>query len=195
MCAIPSGASYRDWLYYFPTPAHRESTGACITCPYVGPACEGYARSPLQVVQYDIPAGVVYASTYVNDMNAAQPVGVTSTGTASMTAQGRTASASFDNAYHIGPCGGTPPISGALTLPVSALVGQPFHLSLSAQVTQAPQYGRAYVYGLLSFRDLPPGYAVTSCNGFRDLATRSVPRTWGSLKSLSVARCPQSPKR
>ena len=214
MCAVPGGASYRDTYYYFSTPAHRESTAACVTCQLnVNPTCEGTPRSPLEVVQFDIPAGVVYARTYVFDLYAVGPVGAASqdqywitgpasatpitctarfevggygncfaTGTASMTVQGHTRSASFDNALTIGPCDQTPPISGALTRAVSASVGQPFGVSLSAQVTRAPQYGSAYVYGLLSFRDLPPGYAIVSCNGF-GATTPTVPHTWGSVKS------------
>lgn len=214
MCAVPAGASYQDAYYYFSTPAHRESTAACVTCQYaVNPTCEGTPRSPLEVVQFDIPAGVVYARTYVFDQLAAGPVGATSqdqywitgpasataitctarlevggygscfaTGAASMTVQGHSRSASFDNSLTIAPCDQTPPISGALTRPVSAMVGQLFGVSLSAQVTHAPSYGSAYVYGLLSFSALPPGYAVVSCNGFGG-ATPAVLHTWGSVKS------------
>jgi hypothetical protein len=102
-----------------------------------------------------------------------------------MTVQSHTVSATYDNGIHMGPCNTPPPISGALTWPVSAAVGEPIVVELSAQITNPPAYfGRAYVFGQLSFRDLPPGYSVVSCKGFGGAATAVSGHTWGGLKAL-----------
>ena len=215
MCKVPAGSSYQSWTYDFLTPAGRESTDYCWVCHLPGAQCEGVPQGSAQVTQFDIPAGIVYASTNVFDMSlslpalgatshdqywitgpvSASPVtctarfevggygGCYSMGTASMTVQGQIVSASYDNALHLGPCGQPPPISGALTQTVTAAVGQPFDVTLSAQITRSPSNLKAYVYGLLSFRDLPSGYAVVSCNGFGGVATRTLTHTWGRLKS------------
>lgn len=216
-CMVPSTTGYQDWTFSFSSPADRESTDACYTCALPGVQCEGYDPGPSEVVQVDIPAGVVYARITTGGSGTFyRPIGAISqdqywimgpattgsiactarfevggygacpsAGTASMTVQSNTVSTTYDNGITQGPCNQPPPLSGGLTSPVSSQVGEPFAVTLSAQITNPPAYGgRAYLYGRLSFRDLPPGYSVVSCNGFGSLATRVVQRSWGGVKTI-----------
>jgi hypothetical protein len=91
-------------------------------------------------------------------------------------------SASYDNGVTMGPCGVPPPVAGALDAPVSAFPDQPFDVALTARISTPPYGGSVYAYGRLVFRDLPPGYAVVSCNGYGGLATPALDGSWGRLK-------------
>ncbi len=108
-----------------------------------------------------------------------------SSATISMTVQSQTVSAAYHNDFSTGPCNVPPPLSGAITSPVSAQVGEPFVVILSAQLDNPPVFGGpAYLYGHLSFRGLPPGYSVVSCKGFGGTTTRVNERSWGAVKTL-----------
>jgi hypothetical protein len=77
-CKAPSLTGYQDYTFTYTTPAARESANVCWSCPYVGNQCEGYTYGPKQVVQYDIPAGIVYVSISASDYFAVRPLGAIS---------------------------------------------------------------------------------------------------------------------
>ena|SRR5689334_3589799 len=68
-----------------------------------------------------------------------------------------------------------------VSLPVAAIAGQPFrlHFELSGNALSTSGGGD----GAFSFTGLPPGSAVTSCQGYvSDLSVPVAKRTWGALK-------------
>lgn len=70
-----------------------------------------------------------------------------------------------------------------LRIAITRAVGTTFGLSLLLNA-QGHNGGRATMSESLSFPDLPPGYAITSCQGFSTV--RAVPvrsRSWGTLKT------------
>jgi len=68
-----------------------------------------------------------------------------------------------------------------VSLPVAAIAGQPFrlHFELSGYALNIAGGGD----GVFSFTGVPPGAAVTSCQGYvSDLSVPVTARTWGALK-------------
>jgi hypothetical protein len=108
-----------------------------------------------------------------------------SSGSAQVTVGVASASGQWHNDFSTGPCNGTPPLAGALSVSVTAAVGASFPVTL-AVTTAPPVYGgHAYTYGRLVFTGLPAGYAVLSCSGYgTDGATRVTPGSRGRLKSI-----------
>ena len=71
-----------------------------------------------------------------------------------------------------------------LSLPLTHAVGEPFRLSLilSGLIPSSNRVrSKAVVTGNLGFT-LPPGYIVTSCQGYSSAPTALRPTTWGQLK-------------
>ncbi len=69
-----------------------------------------------------------------------------------------------------------------LLLPLSHVVGEEFELVYEAH---ADAYPTASTSGQLSFTGLPPGYGVTSCQGFAgDGAVPTKRTSWGAIKSI-----------
>ena len=77
----------------------------------------------------------------------------------------------------------TPASNYDLALPVQAIVGQTFRLHFEIDVFDlGPVQGAGS--GSFSFTDLPPGAAVTSCQGYvSDPAVAARPSTWGRLRT------------
>ena len=74
-------------------------------------------------------------------------------------------------------------VRDTVTVPISVTPGVPFELEVTLEATSF--FGSAYAGCSLSFDSLPPGGAITSCQGFTSappVATRG--RSWGSLKLL-----------
>lgn len=72
-------------------------------------------------------------------------------------------------------------VDKTLTLPEQRSVGEPFQLIMDL-VANASAGASASMDGSLTFSGLPPGYAITSCQGFNSNPTPSAPLSWGRLK-------------
>jgi hypothetical protein len=77
-CKTPSNLVYQDSTASFTDPAVRDSAFACFTCTLPGVQCEGFVNGPTQVVQVDIPAGIVYARFSGNGSPGRAPLGAIS---------------------------------------------------------------------------------------------------------------------
>jgi hypothetical protein len=72
-------------------------------------------------------------------------------------------------------------VDKTLTLPQQRDVGEPFQLIMDLLAT-AGSGAMASMDGSLSFSGLPPGYAITSCQGYNSNPTGAAPLSWGRLK-------------
>jgi len=73
-------------------------------------------------------------------------------------------------------------VDEALSLPVSATSGTPFHLRLAVRAESFD--GRAQLDGRLEFAGMPPGVSVGSCRGYLSAAPVSARNSsWGRLKA------------
>jgi hypothetical protein len=78
----------------------------------------------------------------------------------------------------------TVPVSVTVTVPVHFVAGTPLTIEFRLEGYRAP--GGSHVVegnGSWTFKDLPEGVVVTSCQGFVDPSTPARPATWGSLKA------------
>lgn len=70
-----------------------------------------------------------------------------------------------------------------LGVPLSHRVGDEFQIDYYASASAGGSGGLGFVDGQLSFFGLPPGYGVTSCQGYAgDGAVSTLPASWGALK-------------
>jgi len=75
-------------------------------------------------------------------------------------------------------------VSGEVSLPIAAIAEQPFRLTFDARTSADYQSGGG-VSADFHFGGLPPGAAVTSCNGYvGDHAVPTKVTSWGKLKSM-----------
>jgi hypothetical protein len=105
--------------------------------------------------------------------------------TASVTGSG-TAGASLREGASNGASYADPPgpDDATISITIARHVGETFDLFLDYNATACGD-GDASLNGTLSFSDLPPGYAVASCQGF--LSDPSVPAattSWGRLRAI-----------
>ena len=70
----------------------------------------------------------------------------------------------------------------ALTLPVTAMVGTPFHMRFVVGCSVGALCSAQW-HGSFDFTGLPAGVSVASCNGYGQLPTPTRPTSWGSLKA------------
>lgn len=75
------------------------------------------------------------------------------------------------------------PDDATISITIARHVGETFDLYLDYSATACGD-GEASLTGTLSFPDLPPGYAVSSCQGFlSDPSVPAAPTSWGQLRA------------
>lgn len=70
-----------------------------------------------------------------------------------------------------------------LAIPLSHQVGEEFRIDSYVSASAGGSGGIGFVDAQLSFAGFPPGYGVTSCQGYAgDGAVSNLPASWGALK-------------
>jgi hypothetical protein len=79
--------------------------------------------------------------------------------------------------------GGLMYLATTLAIPITHQVGDEFRLDCYVSASAGGSGGLGFVDAQLSFAGLPPGYGVTSCQGYAgDGAVSNLPASWGALK-------------
>jgi len=74
-------------------------------------------------------------------------------------------------------------IDQELALPIRHFVGESFELTYTASASGYGLQSTASISGQFSFADLPPGYGVSSCQGFSGGPVVALaPTSWGKVK-------------
>jgi hypothetical protein len=105
---------------------------------------------------------------------------VTSSQSGSGTAGATLREGASNSASYTNPPG---PAEETISITIARHAGETFDLFLDYHATACGD-GDASLSGTLSFSDLPPGYAVTSCQGFlSDPSVAATPTSWGRLRA------------